>query len=109
MAMSIRERTREVAMLKTLGFTRGKVFSLFVGEAVALSLLAGVVGIVAAVGFVQLLAHAQSIGVPTHLDVTASTMALALIVAAAVGFASASLPAYHASRLNIVEGLRYIG
>jgi ABC-type antimicrobial peptide transport system permease subunit len=36
-------------------------------------------------------------------------MVLALIVAAAVGFASASLPAYHASRLNIVEGLRYIG
>jgi putative ABC transport system permease protein len=109
MAMSIRERTREVAMLKTLGFTRGRVFGLFVGEAVALSLLAGVLGIVAATGFVQLLTHAQSIGVPAHLSVSASTMALALMVAAAVGFASASLPAYHASRLNIVEGLRYIG
>jgi putative ABC transport system permease protein len=109
MAMSIRERTREVAMLKTLGFTRGRVFTLFVGEAVALSLLAGILGILAAAGFVQLLAHAQSLGVPTHMAVTLSTMLLALVVAAAVGFASASLPAYHASRLNIVEGLRYIG
>lgn len=109
MAMSIRERTREVAMLKTLGFTRGRVFRLFVGEAVALSLLAGLLGILVATGFVQMLARAQSIGVPTHMAVTASTVALALMVAAIVGFASASLPAYHASRLNIVEGLRHIG
>jgi putative ABC transport system permease protein len=98
-----------VALLKTLGFTRARVFNLFVGEAVALSLLAGMLGIVAATGFVQLLAHAPSVGIPTHMAVTASTMVLALMVAAIVGFASASLPAYHASRLNIVEGLRHIG
>lgn len=109
MAMSIRERTREVAMLKTLGFTRRSVFTLFVGEAVALSLAAGIVGILAATGFVQLLAHAQSVGIPTHMAVTPLTMLLALLVAAVVGFASASFPAYHASRLNIVEGLRHIG
>ena len=41
MAMSIRERTREVAVLKTLGFTRQAVLGLFVGEAVALSLIGG--------------------------------------------------------------------
>ena len=44
MAMSIRERTREVAVLKTLGFTRRGVLGLFVSEAVALSLAGGVVG-----------------------------------------------------------------
>ncbi|HEX6505023.1 MAG TPA: FtsX-like permease family protein [Terriglobales bacterium] len=110
MAMSIRERTREVAMLKTLGFTRRSVFSLFVGEAVVLSVLAGLLGILAATGLVGLLAHSPGgIGVVTHMTVTLSTMLLALIIAAAVGFVSASLPAYHASRLNIVEGLRYIG
>ena len=37
MAMSIRERTREVAVLKTLGFTRKAVLALFVGEAVVVS------------------------------------------------------------------------
>jgi putative ABC transport system permease protein len=109
MAMSIRERTREVAMLKTLGFTRRSVFTLFVGEAVAISLAAGVLGILAAAGFVQLLSRGSGIGVPTHMSVSLSTMLLALFVAALVGFASASLPAYHASKLNIVEGLRYIG
>src|SRR5215475_258377 len=44
MAMSIRERTREVAVLKTLGFTRRGVLSLFVSEAVALALAGGVLG-----------------------------------------------------------------
>src|SRR5262249_41854069 len=44
MAMSIRERTREVAVLKTLGFTRGTVLGLFVGEAVILAVVGGVLG-----------------------------------------------------------------
>src|SRR5208282_5945632 len=44
MAMSIRERTREVAVLKTLGFTRQSVLGLFVSEAVALSLAGGLIG-----------------------------------------------------------------
>src|ERR1700694_2938744 len=44
MAMSIRERTREVAVLKTLGFTRQTVLSLFVGEAVVLALIGGIAG-----------------------------------------------------------------
>src|SRR5271154_3102825 len=44
MAMSIRERTREVAVLKTLGFTRQGILGLFVSEAVALSLAGGILG-----------------------------------------------------------------
>ncbi len=44
MAMSIRERTREVAVLKTLGFTRRSILGLFVGEAVSLSLMGGLLG-----------------------------------------------------------------
>src|SRR5206468_5512552 len=44
MAMSIRERTREVALLKTLGFTRRTVLGLFVSEAVVLALVGGILG-----------------------------------------------------------------
>src|SRR5205807_2240736 len=44
MAMSIRERTREVAVLKTIGFTRKTILSLFVGEAVAIAAMGGVLG-----------------------------------------------------------------
>src|SRR5208337_2819906 len=44
MAMSIRERTREVAVLKTLGFTRNSVLGLFVSESVAISVAGGLIG-----------------------------------------------------------------
>jgi putative ABC transport system permease protein len=109
-AMSIRERTREVALLKTLGFTRRAVLSLFVGEAVALSVLGGLLGVLAAAGIIQLMRHNPvTLGVPGGLRITVSTMAVAVVVAGAVGLISGCLPAYRASRVNIVEGLRHIG
>jgi putative ABC transport system permease protein len=110
MAMSIRGRTREAALLKTLGFTRGVVLSLFVGESVALALVGGLLGVLAATGMVQLVAHSPAaIGVPMRFAVTLPTMIVALLVAISVGLISAGLPAYNASRVSIVEGLRHIG
>ncbi len=110
MAMSVRSRTREVAVLKTLGFTRQRVLSLFVFEAVALAVSGGLLGILGAAGLIQLLTHSSiAIGVPIDMKVTLTTMLLALFVAATVGFLSGYVPAYGASRTNIVEGLRHIG
>jgi putative ABC transport system permease protein len=109
-AMSIRERTREVAVLKTLGFTRRTMLGLFVGEAVGMAAFGGLIGAVIATGFVWMLAHSPQGGFFfTNLRVTGPTVLLAVLVAAAVGLLSAFLPAYNASRLNIVEGLRHIG
>ncbi len=107
MAMSIRERTREVAVLRTLGFTRATVLSLFVGEAIVLALVGGVGG--------SFLAYLLGKGAATQggfadaLRVTWPTMLVALGVAALVGFVSSIIPSYNASRLGIVEGLRHIG
>jgi putative ABC transport system permease protein len=110
MAMSVRSRTREVAVLKTLGFTRQRVLSLFVLEAVALALAGGVLGIVGAVGLIGWLTHSSvAIGVPTDMKVTLPAVGLSLLAAATVGFLSGYIPAYGASRINIVEGLRHIG
>jgi ABC-type antimicrobial peptide transport system permease subunit len=43
------------------------------------------------------------------MHVTIPTFVLAVVVAAIVGFLSAVVPAYHAAKLDIVEGLRYVG
>jgi len=110
MAMSVRSRTREVAVLKTLGFTRRRVLSLFVFEAVALAVSGGLVGIFGAAGLIHWMTHSTvAIGIPINMKVTLPTIALSLLVAATVGFLSGYVPAYGASRTNIVEGLRHIG
>jgi putative ABC transport system permease protein len=111
MAMSVRERVREIALLKTLGFTRLTILLLFVGEAVALSSAGGLAGVVGASGLVQFVATRAPQGGAwlSAMAITLPTQLLALVVAALVGFLSAFLPAYHASQLNIVEGLRHVG
>jgi putative ABC transport system permease protein len=110
MAMSIRERTREVAVLKTLGFTQQRILGIYVGEAVLLTLLGGIAGAVLATGLVEAVKHVPGMGFFfLGLGVSGATMALAVFVAAMVGLLSALIPAYHAARVSIVEGLRYIG
>ena len=110
MAMSIRERTREVAVLKTLGFTRQTILRLYVSEAVTVALTGGVLGCLLAVALVTGLAKAPGMGFFfLGMQVTFPTFLLALFVAGMVGLLSAIIPAYHAARVDIVEGLRYIG
>jgi putative ABC transport system permease protein len=109
MAMSIRERTREVAVLKTLGFTRKTVLGLFVGEAVTVALIGGGAGVLAGIGLLSMFSHSPSAGFFAGIQVTPLTMAAALTVAGLVGFLSALVPSYNASKVDIVEGLRYIG
>ncbi|HLW84591.1 MAG TPA: FtsX-like permease family protein [Candidatus Sulfotelmatobacter sp.] len=110
MAMSVRSRTREVALLKTLGFTRRRVLSIFVSESVALAVGGGVLGILAAIPVIAALTHQFiGLGIPLNMKVTAPTAALSLLVALTLGLVSGYLPAFNASRMNIVEGLRHIG
>ena len=110
MAMSVRSRTREVALLKTLGFTRQRVLSIFVSESVALSVAGGTLGILAAVPVIWFLTRSFiALGVPLAMKVNMPTAGLSLLVALSLGLVSGYLPAFNASRMNIVEGLRHIG
>ena len=109
MAMTIRERTREVAVLKTLGFTRGTILSLYIGEAVTISLLGGLLGATAATLLMIAASKMPNGTFFTGFKVNTPTYLVALMVAALVGFVSAVFPSYNASRRNIVDGLRHIG
>jgi putative ABC transport system permease protein len=109
MAMSIRERTREVAVLKTLGFTRRTVLGLFVGEAVVVALLGGAAGVLAGYGLMAAISNNPQAGFFQGITVNQATMGVALVLAGMVGLLAALVPSYHASKVDIVEGLRYIG
>ena len=110
MAMSVRSRTREVAVLKTIGFTRQRVLSIFVSESVALSVAGGALGILVAIPVIWWLTRSFiALGVPLAMQVNWQTAGLSLLVALTLGLVSGYLPAFNASRMNIVEGLRHIG
>jgi len=110
MAMSVRSRTREVAVLKTLGFTRQRVLSIFVSESIALSLAGGALGVLVAIPVIGGLTHRfLGLGIPLDMKVTFPTAAISILAAVTLGLVSGYLPAYRASRMNIVEALRYIG
>jgi putative ABC transport system permease protein len=108
MAMSIRERTREVAVLRTLGFTRETIFRLLLSEALTIALIGGICGVLFATLLIGALSR-PGIGVPVSMHMTIATAAVVMLVAAFVGLTSASVPSYRASHLHIVEALRHIG
>jgi putative ABC transport system permease protein len=109
-AMSIRERTREVAVLKTLGFTQRTVLGLFIGEAMSVALAGGLLGVLATPALVWVMAQSPQGGFFfANMKVTFMTVVVAMLAAATVGFLSAFVPARNASRGNIVDGLRHIG
>jgi putative ABC transport system permease protein len=109
MAMTIRERTREVAVLKTLGFTKATILSLYITEAVTISLLGGFLGATGATLLMILASKMPNGTFFTGFRVNTPTYLVALAVAALVGLVSAVFPSYQASQRNIVDGLRHIG
>lgn len=110
MAMSVRERTREVAVLKALGFTRPLLLILFVSESILLAVAGGLLGALTGVGLVRLLAKTPQLsGLLNTLNVTWGIIGMSLTVAVLVGLLSGIVPSYLAASTGIVKGLRHIG
>ena len=110
MAMSVRSRTREVAVLRTLGFTKQRVLSVFVSEAVALALAGGILGVLIAIPVIATITHRfLGLGIPLNMKVNGVTAGFALLIAVILGLVSGYVPALRASRMNIVDALRHIG
>ncbi|HLV88593.1 MAG TPA: FtsX-like permease family protein [Candidatus Sulfotelmatobacter sp.] len=110
MAMSVRSRIREVAVLKTLGFTRQRVLATFVSESIALSVVGGLSGVLAAIPVIGAMTHRFiGLGIPLDMQVKLPTALLAMAAAVALGIVSGYLPAYRASKMNIVDAMRHVG
>ena len=106
-AMSVRERVREVGVLKTLGYTRGAILGIILGEAVTISLVGGVLGVGLATVLAGVVRHAPAFILQLRmLTIGLPVAALCLLVAALIGLVSAFVPAFQASRISIMEALR---
>jgi len=103
MTISVTERTNEIGLLRALGAKRRQVMSLFLGEAILLSSIGGLLGLALGIGIAQLLtllAPALPVNTPWLFVVLAEAVALT------IGLAAGVYPATRAARLDPVEALR---
>jgi putative ABC transport system permease protein len=104
MAQSVRERTGEVAVLKTLGFSDSGVLALVIGESLLLTIVGGAIGIAGATLAVGHLSHALSEYLSAFL-LTPQALLVGVALMVALGVVAGALPAVRAARLRIVDGL----
>lgn len=112
MFTSVMERTREIGIMKAVGFTSRQIMILMLSESLFMSVVGGVTGVaVGAVGAYILtgrtLAFAENITFTAKPAITPDLVAEALLMAVSVGVVGGILPAFRASRLPPVEALRY--
>jgi putative ABC transport system permease protein len=106
-AMSVRERTREMAILRTLGYTPGEILQLILGESVVISALGGLIGLFMGLVLAKLL---QAVGADFGFrELKWQAGMLVLLMAISIGLLAALVPAMIASRKNVVESLRFTG
>ena len=109
-SMSVRERVREVGILKTLGFTTGNILSIMVGEAVFIAGAGGVLGsLFAAFLCDSVRRFPMTAGFFHDLTFTSGVAAAALGVALFIGLVSSLVPAWGAAKTSILDSLRYTG
>lgn len=112
MSMAVRERSNEIAVLKTLGFTSRLVMGLILGEALLLGALGGGLGIALGRAVIQVLPRVPLLGDAVrgfpNLGLSLATGSLGIGVALALSMAAGFLPALFAYRARIVKALREV-
>ena len=107
MVMSVFERTREIGILRAVGWSGSRILRMILGESLLLCLLAMVVGSVVGFAATQALLLVDTIRTLLRPEYTIDVFARGLIVAVVVAFAGAAYPAFRAVRLTPMEALRY--
>jgi len=107
MAMSVFERTREIGVLRALGWKGSHVILLILTEATALGLVGGLFGIAAGWGGLRLLAALPQTASVASASVSPVHLVESLLIAIASGVFAGAYPAWRGAHLSPVEALRY--
>lgn len=108
MAMALRERTREIALFKAIGFPQMTILGMFLAEAVAIGMLGGIMGAFGAKLLFATVDFSKIIPGLAWLYVPWSTALWAVALATAIGFVSGIIPAWRAANVSVIEGLRKV-
>jgi putative ABC transport system permease protein len=104
MALSIRERTREIGVLKTLGFSGARILTMVLGESVLLALLGGVPGLILA-ALVTIALRASLVQIAPAFAVSPDIWAEGVALMLGLGLITGAIPAVNAMRLQIATAL----
>ena len=107
MIMSVFERTREIGVLKAVGWKDRRILGMILGESIILTLVAAVVGVILGIVAVEIILNFLITSQSFHAVLTIDTLLKAFLVAFLVGILGGLYPAYRASRLAPTEALRY--
>jgi len=111
--MSVQERTREIGLMKAMGMSGGKVYTLFSLEAIVIGFLGSAIGAGVAIGLGSILSSVLSKGFLSGLPglnillFEPASVALVILLVMLIAFLSGTLPAQRAARQNPIESLRY--
>ena len=103
MLVTVTERTREIGLRQALGAKKKLIIGQFLMEAVLLTIIGGLIGLV--FGLLGSFALAQVLSLPVAIDPT--SIALAIVVSAIIGVVFGWYPAQQAAKLQPIEALRY--
>jgi putative ABC transport system permease protein len=104
MLVTITERTREIGLRKAVGARDEDIVSLFLIQAIVLTLIGGAVGVLIALGGAALITHLVA-GFTVEVKIT--NIIFAVVISAAIGIFFGVYPASRAARLNPIDALRY--
>jgi putative ABC transport system permease protein len=107
MVMSVLERTQEIGILRAVGWPRGRVVRMVLGEAVFLGLVAAVVGTLGAIAAVYTLSRAPAVNGFIEGRVAPVVIAQGLAITVLIGLAGGTYPAIRAARLLPTEAIRH--
>jgi putative ABC transport system permease protein len=109
MAISVRERTAELAVLKAVGFSDMTVLWFVMAESLTIAVVGGSAGLLVSMAFTAGLAKSAALAsVLPIIAIPFSSLGVGAILAVAVGIVSGLMPAYAAMRLRVVEALRRV-